>query len=727
MPSWPTEPVYIGKSTQRVDGPEKVTGEARYSSDIHNEGWIYGMILRSQWPNAKIHSIDLSAARNVPGIKAAIKVRDDEFVAHYYGQELAAVAGTSKQACIDALLLIKVDATDIAFVVSEETAINPDSSRVFPDFPNIGEPKVRENGEVDKAFAQSAVTVEGLYATQIQMHHCLETHGNTAHQQGDNLTVWASTQGVFSVRDGLASNLELPQNKVRVISDYMGGGFGSKFGPGVEGVLVSRLTQKTGLPVKLMLPRYDEAKAVGNRPSSFQKIRMGADADGKIIAFELNSFGTSGFTSGPSTAGGGGRAGFPSPYLYNIPNTRVRQAGVAVNTGSSRAFRAPGHPQASFGMESIMDEMAARLNMDPLDFRLKNDTHDSLPAEIRRKEWKIAAESFGWKEKYNPPGSSKGTIKKGIGLAGGTWGGGGRGTQAECQINSDGSVELRCGTQDLGTGTRTLMAIIAAEIFGLKPGQITARLGDTLFPPSGGSGGSTTAASVSPAIYDICHNALKELGEVSGMEDPTGNQWFAACRKIGIQPLIVQGRWQEGLSSRGVGGVQMAEVEVDTETGFIKLNKVLCVQDCGLVVNKLATESQANGGVIMGVGYALYEERIMDSLSGVVLNPNFENYKLPGAQDMPEIEIILMEMPERGVIGIGEPVTIPTAAAIANAVANAIGARVPTLPITPDKVLAALGKVPNKPADSLAGNWGDFDQKLNWSQYSPTQEEGGGH
>ncbi len=727
MPSWPKNPNYLGKSTQRVDGPLKVTGQARYSSDIQNEGWLYGMILRSPWANAKIHSIDLSAALNSPGIKTAIKVREEEFIAHFYGQELAAVAGTSKQACHDALALIKVEATELPHVVREETAINPHSAKVFPEFPNIGEPRVRENGEVDKAFAEASVIVEGLYSTQIQMHHCFETHGNTANQQGDTLTVWSSTQGIFSVRDGLASNLEIPQNQVRVISDYMGGGFGSKFGPGVEGVLVSRLTRETGLPVKLMLPRNDEAKAVGNRPSSFQQIRMGVDSAGKIIAFEMNAFGSAGFASGPSTAGGGGRAGFPAPYIYDIPNTRVRQAGVAVNAGSARAFRAPGHPQASFGMESIMDEMALKLKMDPLDFRLKNDTADSLPAEIRRKEWELAAERFDWKGKYRPPGISSGTIKTGIGLAGCTWGGGGRGTQAECQINSDGSVELRCGTQDLGTGTRTIMTVIAAEIFGLKPSQITARLGDTLFPPSGGSGGSTTAASVSPAIHNVCHNSLTELREVSGMDDPTGGNWSAACRKIGIQPLIAQGRWQEGLSSRGVGGMQMAEVEVDTLTGVVKVKKILCVQDCGLVVNKLTCESQAYGGVIMGIGYALFEERVMDPLSGVVLNPNFETYKLPGSQDIPEIEIILVDMPERGVIGVGEPVTIPTAAAIGNAVANAIGVRVPIIPITPDKVLAALGKVPNKSADSLAGNWRNFHKNLHWDEFKPAEAKEEGH
>jgi xanthine dehydrogenase YagR molybdenum-binding subunit len=373
----------------------------------------------------------------------------------------------------------------------------------------------------------------------------------------------------------------------------------------------------------------------------------------------------------------------------------VKQSSVAINAGQSRAFRAPGHPVASFGMESIMDDLAVKLKMDPLELRLKND-----PSKTRLREYEIGAERFGWKQKYKPPGSSPGPVKVGVGCAGATWGGGGRGTQADAQINPDGSVEIRCGTQDLGTGTRTLVAVVAAEVFGLKPGQITAKIGDTQFPPSGASGGSTTAASVCPAIFDACTNALQKLQETTGVADARGANWAGACKKLGVNPLVAHGEWHEGLSSSGVGGVQFAEVEVDTETGFVKVRKVLCVQDCGLVVNKLTCETVINGGIIMGMGYALYEERVMDSTTGVVLNPNFETYKLPNFADVPDIEVILMEMPERGVIGVGEPCTIPTASAIANAVANALGVRVSSLPITPARVLAALGKAP-KPGASV--------------------------
>jgi xanthine dehydrogenase YagR molybdenum-binding subunit len=694
MPSWPEKRDVIGHSTRRVDAPAIVTGAAKYSSDVQPNGWLYGMIYRSRWAAAHVTRINLEKAKQVPGIKAVVAERKGERTIRFYGEELAGVAGTSRQACLDALRAIEVEATPLPFVVKEEVARNPDAPRVWPDAPNLGEASVKEKGDVDKAFAVAAVVVEGFFTTPVQLHQPLEPHGNTVSATDEGVTCWASTQGIFSVREGLASYLDVPQEKVRVITEYMGGGFGAKFGPGTEGGLAARLSQAAGAPVKLMLTRFDQALAVGNRPSSFQRIRLGASADGTLVAFELDAFGTAGIGGGTNSAGGGGGAGFPAPYIYTVPNIRVKQAHVAVNAGEGRAFRAPGHPVASFGMESIMDELAVKLKMDPVELRLKND-----PSKIRQKEYAIGAERFGWKQKYKPPGSSPGPVKVGVGCAGATWGGGGRGSQAEAQINPDGSVEVRCGTQDLGTGTRTLVAIVAAEVFGLKPEQITAKIGDTRFPPSGASGGSTTAASVCPAIMDACTNALQDLQQKTGVADARGANWLGACKKLGVNPLTADGRWQEGLSSSGVGGVQFAEVEVDTETGFVKVRKILCVQDCGLVVNKLTCETQINGGVIMGLGYALYEERVMDSATGVVLNPNFETYKLPDFADVPEIELILMDMPERGVIGVGEPSTIPTAGAIANAVANAIGVRVPSLPMTPARVLTALGKV-KKPGAS---------------------------
>jgi len=699
MPSWPANPKYIGQSTTRVDAAAKVTGRAHYSSDIQADGWLYGMILRSKWPAAKILSVNLDKALQVPGIKAAVTARNGEFTVRFYGEEIAAVAGTTKQACLDALRAIEVKAEPSPeFVVNENEALKDNAPEVWAGRPNASPGRSREQGNVDKAFSECAAVIEGFYTTPVQLHHPMETHGSTASWTDDGLTAWTSTQGISSVRDGLTGALKLDHSQVRVITDFMGGGFGSKFGAGAEGVLAARLSHEAKVPVRLMLTRFDEALAVGNRPSSFQKIKIGALADGTLHAFEMNNYGTAGIGAGADSGGGGGGADIPAPYIYKVPNTRVKQTHVAVNAGSARAFRAPGHPPASYGMESAMDDLAAKLGMDPLEFRLKNDSN-----EVRQREYAIGAEKFGWKAKYQKPGSSPGVVKTGVGCAGAAWGAGGgsSSTQGEAQINPDGSVEFRLGVQDIGTGTKTVIAVVAAELLGLKPEQITVKIGDTNFPPGPGSGGSTTCASVSPTVYDICTKALQQLQTQSGVADARGDNWFAACKKLGVNPLVVHGNWLEGLSSRPAYGVQFAEVVVDTETGLVTVKKMVAVHDCGLLIDKLTLESQVNGGIIIGMGYALYEERVMDNLSGVVLNPNFETYKLPGLADVPEIEVVLLNMPERGVIGIGEPATVPTAAAIANAVANAIGVRVGSLPITPAKVLAALGKVP-PPTASLA-------------------------
>lgn len=692
MSDWPAQTKYISQSTARVDAPAKLTGQARYSSDIQAGGWLYGMILRSKWPAAIISSVNLDPARQIPGIKAAVTVKDFPQTIRFYGEEIAAVAGTSKQACLDALRAIVIHAeVNPAFAVNEDDARKDNAAQVWPGTQNVSSPRVREHGNVDTAFPECAAVIEGLYSTPVQIHNPMETHGNTVSWTDDGLTAWSSTQGISSVRDGLSGALQLDQSKVRVITEYMGGGFGAKFGAGVEGVLAAKLSREAKAPVRLMLTRFDQALAVGNRPSSFQKIKMGATADGKLHAFEMENYGTAGIGGGADAGGGGGGADIPAPYLYKVPNSRVSQSAVAVNAGSSRAFRAPGNPPASFGMESAMDDLAVKLGMDPVEFRLKND-----PNPIRQRELKLGAEKFAWAQKYQKPGSSPGIVKTGIGCAGAAWpaGGGSRGTQGEAQINPDGSVEFRLGVQDIGTGTRTVIAVIAAELLGLKPEQITVRVGDTNFPPGPGSGGSTTCPSISPTVYDICQNALTQLQTQSGIPDARGDNWFAASKKLGVNPLVVHGQWQPGLSSDHACGVQFAEVEVDTETGFVSVKKIVAVHDCGLIINKKTLESQINGGAIMGMGYALYEERVMDDLSGVVLNPNFETYKMPGIADVPDIEVVLINMPERGVIGIGEPATVPTAGAIANAVANAIGVRVPSLPITPAKVLAALGKVP---------------------------------
>jgi xanthine dehydrogenase YagR molybdenum-binding subunit len=686
--AWPDPTQVMGKPSTRVDGPAKVSGSAKYTYDVQPDGWLYGMILRSRWPAANVTKIDISQAQTMPGVKAVVLDGGEQRTVRFYGQELAAVAATTKQQCQDALRAIVVEATPLPFVVKEDDAMKPDSPPVG-DGPNVSPPAFTEDGQVDQAMAGAAATVEAELRTQVQLHHPLETHGTTVSAQGDTITAWASTQSIFSVRDGLGG----PQANVQVICDYMGGGFGSKFGAGPHGRLALELSKKAGAPVKLMLTRLEQGLAVGNRPSSIQHLKFGADATGKLVAADVTNHGSPGISGAGKSAGGGGGSGIATPYLYNFPNKRVQQFGVTMNTGPSSAFRAPGHPPASFGTESMMDDLAVKLNLDPVDFRLMNDGND-----IRQREYKEGRDRFGWAAKYKKPGSSPGPVKTGVGVAGGGWGGGGKGSKAEAQINPDGTVEVRCGTQDLGTGSRTIVAMVAAEAFGLQPNQIKVRIGDTNLPFSGGSGGSSTTASMSPAVWDACQKALAALQQQTGVPDARGANWGDACRKLGVNPVSAQGDWQEGYSGSGAGGVDFAEVEVDTETGQVRVTRIVAVHDCGLIINPLTTTSQVNGGILMAMSYALFEERIMDRGTGMLLNTSFDTYKLTNIADCPDIEVILIDLPERGVIGIGEPASIPASAAIANAVANAIGARVHSLPITPAKVLAALGKVPNMPS-----------------------------
>ena len=456
-------------------------------------------------------------------------------------------------------------------------------------------------------------------------------------------------------------------------------------------------------PVKLMLTRKDEHLVAGNRPSMTQQVRAGATKDGRLIAYDMSGYGTGGIGSG---------AGFTGPYVYHVPNYRTKKSAVAINAGSARAMRAPGHPQGAFAMDSLMDELAEKLNMDPLEFRRLNGDSDARRNRIRQAEYTLGAQEIGWHRRNRVAGSGTGVKKRGIGMGCGLWGGGGgAGTQARVTIHASGAVEAVTGTQDIGTGIRTVIAIIVAEELGLRPEDITVKVGDTEPGlPSRGSGGSQTIGSVAPVIKTAAVAAKRKLfthiaplvEAVQGDLRAAGGRiyaesdlrlsvpWKEATGYLGMETISEGGEWDENLRVGDTAGVQFAEVEVDTETGIVRVIKVVAIQDCGLVVNRLTTESQINGAVIMGLGYALLEERIMDDQTGVMINPNLEDYKVPGTMEIPEIKSIAYDT-DRKITGIGEPPTIPTAAAIANAVYNAIGVRIREIPITPDKVLNALG------------------------------------
>ena len=703
MASWgeASESRLIGKRIPRLSGKDKVTGKAKYTFDINRPGLLYGRILRSEVARANVVDLDLSEAEAMPGVKAVLPLVEVGRQIRYQGQEIAAVAAETDDIAKDAIRRIRVDLEELPFVVTEEDAMAENAPQIRDDWTgNQSEPNVREEGDINAGFEQAAVEVEATYHTPVQTHVCLETHGHVAEWEDDeNLTVWASTQGVFGVRNDLAGHFNLPANQVRVITEHMGGGFGSKFGPGVEGRTAANLARATGRPVKLMLTRKAEHLVAGNRPSMTQHVRAGATRDGRIIAYDMKGYGTGGISSG---------AGFQAPYVYHVPNRRTERRNVTVNVGNQRAMRAPGHPQGAFAMDSLMDELAEKLGMNPLEFRRIND-----PSEVRQAQYTLGAQEIGWHRRNSVPGSGTGVKKRGIGVGSGQWGGGGGdGTQARVTINADGTVEAVTGTQDIGTGVRTAIAIIVAEELGLNPTDVMVKVGDS-GPglPSGGSGGSQTTASVAPVIKTAAAAAKQKLFEriapqlEASVEDlRVGNRtiyvvsdrtktikWELATGQLGMESISEGGHWDRELRQGGVAGTQFAEVEVDTETGSIRIIKIVAVQDCGLAINRLTTESQINGGVIMGLGQALLEERFMDPQTGRMLNANLEDYKVPGTFEIPEIKSIVFDT-HRKVTGVGEPPCIPTPGAIANAVYNAIGVRIRELPITPDKILTALAE-----------------------------------
>lgn len=702
---WPDagKRAYIGKRISRVDGPDKVSGKAKYTFDINRPEMLFGKIVRSPYAHAKIVSIDVTAAEKMPGVKAVKIIQGPGTEIKWAGDEILAIAATEEGIAEDAARAVKIQYERLSHVVIESDFSKVPEANLIPTAEAV-------TGDPNKAFAEAEVTVEGVYGNAVITHCCLESHGQIAEWPDEtSVLLHPSTQGVSGVGGQLAQALKLPAGSVRLKMEHIGGGFGSKFNIDRWGVECAHLSKLSGgKPVKLMLERDAELTVAGSRPSIFSKVKVGAKKDGTITVWESESWGT------------GGQGGFgvlPIPYVWTgIPNIRKKQTTVATNTGPSRAWRAPNHPQCALITMGALEDLAAALKMDPLEMFLKNIQLTGVRANVYRDELLKGAELIEWKKNWHPRGeSARGPVKRGFGLSIHTWGGQPHASDCDLTIHPDGSVEVKMGTQDLGTGTRTVIQIVAAETLGLPLNAVKVMIGDNRYPPSGASGGSTTVGAISSSTRRASVDALNQLlakvapgmnaqaeqleaaGEkIQVTGDATRSMtWKQACATLGTQPITVRGK-QPGtgsLTSSGVGGIQMADVSVDVETGIVKINKMVAVQDCGLIIDMKTAESQVYGAMIMGVGYALYEERIMDAQTGRVLNPNMEFYKLAGIGDIGKMQVHMMTGPgydDRGVIGLGEPPTISPGAAIANAVANAIGVRVGTLPLTPDKVLAAL-------------------------------------
>jgi xanthine dehydrogenase YagR molybdenum-binding subunit len=723
--AWPKEPRLIGKKTQRLDGPDKATGRAKYSFDKSLEGMLHGKILRCPHAHAKLVGLDTADAEKMPGVKAVHKVVEPGAELFYAGDEVVALAADTEEHLADALRAIKIEYEVLPAQVFEQDALKEDKKTTPPAAGNRDNVKPGQEttaGDVETAFKEADAVIEGKYGAATIAHQCLESHGLVAHWEADDkLTVWASTQAVFGTAGELAKAFSIPAPNVKCITHFMGGGFGSKFGPDIQGIVAAHLAKKAKAPVKLMLDRAEEITAGGTRPSTYGTVKMAATKDGKITAYQADTYGSAGVGTG---------VGVQLPYVYAIPNVKRKHTVVRLNASMSRAMRAPNHPQSCILTDCPLDDLAAKLEMDPLQMRLKNlpendakatapQSYNALRHTIYVKEIEIAAKMANWEKTWHPPGKgpSKGPVKHGIGMALHTWGGQGiPNNDVKVTISADGSVLVESSTQDLGTANRTVLPIVVAETLGLEVGDLTVRIGESQYGRSTGSGGSTTCPSVAPASLNASiaarDNLFASLAEklkvekddleikpgkiVSKSDDKKSWTWKAACAKLGMDVIKGEGNWTPGLSNVGVGGVQIAEVMVDTETGVVRCTRVVAVQDCGLVVNKLGCESQVAGGVIMGVNYALFEERIMDRTTGRQVNPDMEFYKLGGIQDVPRVDVHMYDMPERGVIGIGEPPTISTCAAVGNAVFNAVGVRVPYAPYTPDQVLEALSRKEGK-------------------------------
>jgi xanthine dehydrogenase YagR molybdenum-binding subunit len=694
----------IGKRVKRLDGPHKVSGRAKYNSDLNRPNMLFGKVLRSPHAHAKIVSIDVSAAEKMPGVKAIQIINDAGFEVQWAGENIIAVAAVDEPTAEDAIRAIKVQFEILPHLVMDnDPKIAGDRAKPT---------NATTKGDPDKAFSEAEVVHEGEYGMPVITHCCLETHGSVSEWDGDGLTSFISTQAVSGVAAQLASPLETPAANIRVKQDHIGGGFGSKFGPDTWDVAGAKLAKKAGNPVKVFLERDAELMVAGTRPSAYAKVKVGAKKDGTLVAWKSESWGSGGV---------GGSGSPPLPYVMDIPNQTRQHISISNNVGPSRAWRAPNHPQACLITMSALEDMAAKLNMDPLEFFLKNKNLLGTRQDVYRDELMIAAEKIGWKANWRPRGQgapgSTGSVKRGLGLSLHTWGGGGHASDCDLVIQPDGSVEVRMGTQDLGVGTRTALAIVAADTLGLPLEAIKISIGDNRFPASGASGGSTTIGGISSSTRRASLDALDKVfekaapalntqpadleavgGKIQVKADPSRSlTWAQACSKLGATPLTVRGKnpGPGTLTTQGVGGVQMADVSVDVETGVVKINRIVAVQDCGLIINMKLTESQVYGALIMGVCWALYEEKINDPVTGKTLNANMEFYKLAGIGDIGQLEVHMMTgkgYDERGVIGIGEPPAVSPGAVISNAVANAIGVRVPQLPLTPDRVLAALEK-----------------------------------
>jgi xanthine dehydrogenase YagR molybdenum-binding subunit len=728
---------YIGGRVKTVDGVAKVTGAATYTVDVSLKGMLVGKFLRCPYPHARIIHIDTSDAERIKGVRAVFTHLNTPKIPFYggastvfnnvlkfQGEEVAFVVAEDEGIAEDALEAIVVDYERLPFVVDPLEALREDAPKVHSEG-NVfrGGPSRVVRGNPSQGFEDADLVLEETFRTSAALHNSLETHSTVAYWTTAGLTVWESTQAVNNVRQRLSQIFSIPLSKVRVICEYMGGGFGAKFDPGKHTIMAALASKQTGRPVKVVLSRSEENLSAGCRAQTIQKVKAGFKRDGRISAMRLEAIINLGAYAEwvPLVSG-------PYRMLYQIPNLETIEWGVYTNTTPHTAMRAPGFTEGIFGLESVMDMAAEELGLDPLEIRLRNYAEREPESGVNytskglRDAYLIGAELFGWD--YARSVRRENNRVRAVGMASVVWwGGGGPPAYAEVKLNRDGTVQVLTSTQDIGTGTRTILAQIVAEELSVPIERVQVVIGDTsleLFSP--GSGGSGTLASMGPAVRAAAIDARNQLLDIA-------SQFLDAPREIlelrdgvirtkegeksiPLEELLAQlgdftlvGKGARGPNPDGYAietfAAQFAEVEVDLETGSVRVLRVVSAHDSGRIINRLTAEGQVIGGVVQGLGYALLEQRLVDPSTGTVVNPNLLDYLLPSSLETPEVTAVFVEPLDTqannlGAKGLGEPPIIGMAAAIANAVSRALGVRITELPITSEKVAEAVRKAKEK-------------------------------
>jgi CO/xanthine dehydrogenase Mo-binding subunit len=711
LDQWPAGPLTtVGRRVPRVDGVARVRGEAPFTADLQLPGMLHTAVLRSPHARARVTSIDLKPARSAPGVRAAIGPADLEQLTEepaYVGQAVAAVAADTFGQAQAAVERIAIE-WDVL-----EPLLDPDEAVRAESF--VSDIARYERGDFERGLGAADAVVEGEYRTQVVLHNSLETHQAVCHWEDDGITIYISTQYIWGIRAAMAGHLGLPADKVRVVCQAMGGGFGAKNGPGDYTPIAAELAKRTGRPVRCALTRREEHVAAGNRNATIQRLTAGATSDGTLVALGGDFINAVGFSGWSATTEG------PMKMLYACDNVRTTQYPAKLNLPPMAAFRAPGFVEGTFALECLIDELAAKLSIDPLEFRRRNYA-DSDRTDDRPFSSKNLAECYRraephWAKRDEVRARSAGPWKHGIGLASQIWyGGGGPPSYAWIRVGSDGRAQVVTAMQDIGTGTRTAMAQIAAEELGIPLDHVQVSLGDSARGPFASiSAGSSTVPSMGPAVRSAAADAKRQIIEIAAQRfhleervldlrngqivSADGGSWPLTEVTSLLESGQILGKGARGPNPAGMQvltfGVQVAEVAVDVETGEVRVDKIVAIHDVGRVINALGAESQVEGGIIQGIGHTLSEERIVDPATGSILTRTLDAYRMPTIADVPEIVTELVDIPDEhltnlGSKGLGEPPIVPVAAAIANAIRDATGAEIRSLPITREEMLRAL-------------------------------------